>query len=395
MIFNELLYPLFLLFSVPVFFLIPLSWRAGWLFLTGVVFYGYYADFFLLLFGLEALLIFWLMRRFQSRKEAMVLAIVLSVLILGYFKYRNMALLSWHHLSQGWAPSGSLPELQHLILPLAISFFTFEFIHYAVDHHKGSLPKHTLLDFMAFIMFFPTLIAGPIKRFQDFMPQLRSARFSWDDLQQGSLRILIGSAKKIIVADSMDFWIQPLQSQDGILQADPGTLWIALLAYSLKIYLDFSGYSDIAIGSARLFGLKVPENFNFPYLRGNIALFWRNWHISLTDWITTYVFIPLGGSRTHYAGVVRNLLIAMAVSGLWHGAAWHFVCWGLYHGVLLSLHRLYRERLKPRLKWLEALPRLYQVMCTLLTFVLVTVGWGLFIMPLSRFVTLLPKLVGL
>lgn len=394
MIFNEALYPLFLVVAVAVFFWVPVSWRAGWLFVSGLVFYGYYADFFLLLFALEALAVFWLMKHYRERRQVFVLAVVLCTLILGYYKYRNMAILSWHQLSCGFGCQ-DLPQLEYLLLPLAISFFTFEFIHYLADAHQGKIERHSLIEFMAFIMFFPTMIAGPIKRFQGFVPQIQNARFAWGHLQAGSTRILIGSAKKIMVADSMDLWIQPLLSQQSVSQSSPGVLAVALLAYSLKIYLDFSGYSDIAIGSARLFGIEVPENFNWPYLRANIALFWRNWHISLTQWITDYVFIPLGGSRAGHWLTVRNLLIAMAVSGIWHGAAWHFVFWGLYHGLLLAIQRTYREYIKPHLPWLERWPRTYQASMTLLTFVLVTIGWGLFIMPLPRFGLLLQRLVGL
>lgn len=399
MIFNELLYPLVLLISVSVFFVLPISWRGAWICLTGMAFYGYYAEAFLLLFALEGLLIFALVRRFHQRRDLTALAVLLAVALLGYFKYRNMLLMTWHSFQQagfsglmGQADSTALPELPQLILPLAISFFTFEFIQYAVDSHRKDMPEHSFVDFMAFLMFFPTLIAGPIKRFQDFVPQMASARFSWLQIQQGSSRILIGLAKKMIIADSLDPWVQPLLSSEAILQASPTQLGVALLAYAIKIYLDFSGYSDIAIGSARLFGIAIPENFDHPYLRPNIALFWRHWHMSLTHWITTYVFIPLGGSRAAMGRVLLNLMIAMGVSGLWHGAAWHFVFWGLYHGLLLGLHRLYKTYLKPRLLGLTRWPRLYTLACTLLTFGLVTLGWGLFIMPLPRFGLLLQQL---
>jgi alginate O-acetyltransferase complex protein AlgI len=166
------------------------------------------------------------------------------------------------------------------------------------------------------------------------------------------------------------------------------------LAYSLKIYTDFSGYSDIAIGSARLFGIVVPENFNWPYLRRNIAEFWRHWHISLSSWITDYVYISLGGSRVKFPRLLLNLLLAMGVSGIWHGAEWHFLVWGLYHGAMLVIHRVFKDKVAPRLPWLEQLRWVTTPLFTLLTFVLVTLGWGLFIMPVGRFMGLLPKLVG-
>lgn len=390
MIFNEALYPLFLLISAAVFYVIPTKWRASWLFASGLAFYAYYADIFVLLFGAEALAVWWLMKRWRTRRDAFVLGILATVLILGYYKYRNMALLTWAQIQQVWHTQ-ALPPVESLILPLAISFFTFEFIHYLVDMHQDKVEKHSLTEFMAFVMFFPTMIAGPIKRFQGFVPQILSARFRWDNLATGMQRIVIGSAKKIIVADSMDLWVAPLQG--GAMSGyDPATLWVALFCYSIKIYADFSGYSDIAIGSARLFGIVVPENFSWPYLRPNIALFWRHWHISLTSWITDYVFKPLGGSRVALGRALLNTLIAMAVSGIWHGAAWHFVIWGLYHGSLLSLHRIWREKIKPRVPWVEKFPKLYTGLCTALTFFLVTLGWGLFIMPVSRYLQLLARL---
>lgn len=390
MIFNEALYPLFLLISVAVFYLIPVRWRASWLFASGLAFYAYYADIFVLLFGVEALAVWWLMKRWRTRRDVFVLGILATVLILGYYKYRNMALLSWAQIQQLWNTQ-ALPPVESLILPLAISFFTFEFIHYLVDMHQDKVEKHSLTEFMAFVMFFPTMIAGPIKRFQGFVPQILSARFRWDNLATGMQRIVVGSAKKIIIADSMDLWIAPLQG-GALASYDPATLWVALFCYSIKIYVDFSGYSDIAIGSARLFGIIVPENFNWPYLRPNIALFWRHWHISLTSWITDYVFKPLGGSRVAFGRALLNTLIAMAVSGIWHGAAWHFVVWGLYHGSLLSLHRIWREKIKPRVPWVERFPKIYTGLCTALTFFLVTLGWGLFIMPVSRYLQLLTRL---
>ncbi|MGV3525209.1 MAG: MBOAT family O-acyltransferase [Candidatus Sericytochromatia bacterium] len=394
MIFNEALYPLFLLIAVPVFFAVPLRWRASWITLTGLAFYAYYADAFLLLFGAEALVVYALMQRWRTRRDALWLGIVLSVGVLVYYKYRNLALLSWAGLQQLGGQSHGIPTVEHLILPLAISFFTFEFIHYLVDSHQGKIEPHRLSDYLAFIVFFPTMIAGPIKRFQDFVPKLNAARFSWQHVSAGSWRILIGAAKKIIIADSLDPWIQPLLSGD--LQQQPaGVLWVALLAYSVKIYVDFSGYSDMAIGSARLFGIVVPENFNWPYLQANIGQFWRHWHISLTSWITDYVFKPLGGSRVGLPRTLLNTLIAMGVSGIWHGAAWHFLVWGLYHGVLLGLNRLWRTFAVPHLPVLTRFPRSYRVVSTLLTFVCVTLGWGLFILPVSRFLTLLQRLVGL
>lgn len=394
MIFNEALYPIFLALSAGVFHLIPKHWRAWWLFATGLVFYAYYSDLFVWLFVAEAVVIYLVMGRYKRNLGAFLACLLGSIAVLGYFKYKNMILIGAFTLWDRFQ-GGGIPAFEALIFPLAISFFTFEFIHYLVDYRQGKLPPHGFKEFLAFIMFFPTMVAGPIKRFQDFVPKIERATFSWDDLHQGIWRILIGMAKKIVVADSMDLWIQPLLSGQMLAGATPGELWLALLAYSVKIYLDFSGYSDIAIGSARLFGIRVPENFNWPYLQANITQFWRHWHISLTSWITDYVFIPLGGSRGGRSRAIANTLIAMGASGIWHGAAWHFMVWGLYHGALLSLYRLFKDLVKPRMPWWERHAAVTRPVSILVTFVLVTLGWGLFIMPVERFGQMLPRLVGL
>ncbi|MGE3724756.1 MAG: MBOAT family protein [Candidatus Sericytochromatia bacterium] len=393
MIFNEALYGVFLLLSVLGFFAVPLVWRGGWLALTGFVFYAWYGGPFVWLFLIEAAVVYFAIRRFRQDKRIFALLLLVTVSLLVGFKYRNLLLGSWFELRH-LATGSSIPTLERFVFPLAISFFSFEFIHYLVDVYKGKIGPHRFRDYLAFILFFPTMVAGPIKRFQDFVPKLSTARFDWEHLRIGLLRICIGLGKKMIIADSLDLWIQPLMSENAANAASGLTLWIALLAYSLKIYTDFSGYSDIAIGSARLFGIVVPENFNWPYLRRNIAEFWRHWHISLSSWITDYVYISLGGSRVKFPRLLLNLVLAMGVSGIWHGAEWHFLVWGLYHGAMLAIHRVFKDKIAPRLPWLEQLRWATTPLFTLLTFVLVTLGWGLFIMPVGRFMGLLPKLVG-
>jgi alginate O-acetyltransferase complex protein AlgI len=393
MIFNEALYGVFLLLSVLGFFLLPLAWRSGWLALTGFVFYAWYGGSFVWLFVIEALIVFFAIRRFREDKRVFLLLLLLTVGLLIGFKYRNLLLSSWfelnHHLS-----GRTVPTLERFVFPLAISFFSFEFIHYLVDVYKGKIGSHRFRDYLAFILFFPTMVAGPIKRFQDFVPKLEAARFDWEHIRVGLVRICVGMAKKMVIADSLDLWVQPLLSQNAASSASSLTLWVALFAYSIKIYTDFSGYSDIAIGSARLFGIVVPENFNWPYLRRNIAEFWRNWHISLSSWITDYVYISLGGSRVRFSRLLLNLILALGVSGIWHGAEWHFLVWGLYHGLMLAIHRIFKDKIVPHLPWLQKTKPVTDPLFTVLTFVLVTLGWGLFIMPVGRFIGLLPRLIG-
>jgi alginate O-acetyltransferase complex protein AlgI len=392
-IFNEALYALILAISAAVFHVLPPAGRPWWLFAVGTAFYAYYANAFVWLLLAETLVIYGCARYLPRFRVFYAAGLSLAIGLLAFFKYRAM-LLGGLLAILPTSTAGGLPDPGRLVVPLAISFFTFEFVHYLVDWRRGLIKSHTLGEFLAFVMFFPTMVAGPIKRFQDFVPKLAAARFAWADVWAGGGRIILGTAKKTIVADSMDLWVLPLQSLTGIETAPAGTLWVALLGYAIKIYADFSGYSDMAIGSARLFGIRVPENFDYPYLQPNIAQFWRHWHISLSQWITDYVYIGLGGSRQGFSRTLLNVVLAMTVSGIWHGAEWHFLVWGLYHGLLLAGHRLWRDRLRPRLPACPMPAWLGRGLATGLTFGCVTLGWALFIMPVAHVGCLLPRLVG-
>jgi alginate O-acetyltransferase complex protein AlgI len=301
-----------------------------------------------------------------------------AVLALFAFKY-------WNFFTAGapglhWAGA---------FLPLGISFFTFEFIHYAVDRHRGKAEQGSWGEYLSFILFFPTMVAGPIKRFQDWLETLRHpSQELGKDWLHGMTRILAGLAKKLAVADLLTAWTDHLNAGD-VAVAPRGTLLLWVFAYGIKIYADFSAYSDIAIGSARLFGLKVKENFDWPYFRSNISEFWTHWHISLYRWLVDYVFIPLGGSRVGLPMICRNILITMLVSGLWHGASWNFLAWGAYHGVLLVGHRLWRVlRPVPSEAWLS------KAGSVLLTYVLVNVGWAFFAMDLDTALLWLRRVCG-
>jgi len=264
-------------------------------------------------------------------------------------------------------------------LPIGISFFTFEFIHYAVDRSQGKVEAGTLSEYMSFILYFPTMVAGPIKRYQDFLPKIRNpdlvALTNW---RVGCTRILAGLVKKFAIADVMTAFTGHLNQPD-IAVAPRWALLIWLLAYGIKIYFDFSGYSDIAIGSARLFGIKVPENFDWPYFRSNITSFWRHWHISLSRWLTDYVFIPLGGSHVPAGRVYANLLVTMLVSGIWHGAGLNFLVWGAWHGLLLVCHRIWINWRGPAS---PDRPFYRTALCCAGTFVWVNLGWAFFCMDL-------------
>jgi alginate O-acetyltransferase complex protein AlgI len=403
-IFGEALYFVGLAVVVVVFRFGP-RWLRPWLiFVAGLAFYTYYAGHFWLLILGEALLVYVLgrvMRRPRFGLPAFALGLAGTIGALAYFKYSR---LLGPILGQALGShSGTLPTFQDIAVPLAISFFTFEFIHYVVDIRRGTIERHGIGDFLAFAMFAPTMVAGPIKRFQQFSPQVKAVRADAADVSAGITRIMIGLAKKMVLADTFALWLGPLGSSSALNQASKFQIASALVAYSLHIYFDFSGYSDIAIGSARLFGISVPENFAWPYLRSSIRSFWRHWHMSLTRWVTDYVYIPLGGNRRGLALTCLNLMAAFTIVGIWHGAAWHFAAWGAFNGLLLVLHRLWTELgRKPLLAAVPALSRgavgklLHyggSAAGGLLTFSLVTLGWGLFVMPYDRFLQMLGRLL--
>jgi alginate O-acetyltransferase complex protein AlgI len=330
------------------------------------------------------LIFFWecFVSRFYNRGAFIcIFGVLQSILFLIIFKYWNYltGLLWIESINNPWHWSGAF-------LPLGISFFTFEFIHYAVDRYRGKTSAGMAGEYLAFIMFFPTLVAGPIKRYEDFLPKLRAADATAIDLQTGITRILIGLAKKFAVADLLTALTNHLNAAD-IAIADRRVLPIWLLAYGFKIYFDFAGYSDIAIGSARLFGIKVPENFDWPYFRSNIAQFWRYWHISLSRWLLDYVFIPLGGSRVARYRICTNLIVTMFVSGVWHGAGSNFVVWGLWHGMLLAGHRIWRD-----LRGTPTPSALSPIIGCVLTFSLVNLGWVFFCMDLPTARSFLQRL---
>lgn len=301
------------------------------------------------------------------------LGIVQTVLFLVVFKYRNfLSGLVWP------VPAHNPLYWRNAFLPLGISFFTFEFIHYARDRYLGKTETGTVGEYMAFILFFPTMVAGPIKRYQDFLPKIREISVDWVlDTQRGVTRILAGLAKKFAIADLLTAYTNHLNVHD-IALADRPHLLLWLFAYGVKIYVDFSSYSDIAIGSARLFGIKVPENFDWPYLETNITDFWRHWHISLSTWLMDYVYIPLGGSRVSLPHVYMNLLVTMFISGLWHGAGMNFIVWGVLHGLMLAVHRWYRRR--PG--YVPSQVPAARLTAWVVTFVTVNLAWAFFCMDI-------------
>lgn len=268
----------------------------------------------------------------------------------------------------------------HLILPVGISFYTFQALSYTIDVYKRKIePTHDVVAFFAFISFFPQLVAGPIERATNLLPQFQQKRqFKYETAADGLKQILWGLFKKMIIADNCALAVNPIWenygSQNGV------DLLIGAFLFTFQIYCDFSGYSDIAIGSAKLFGIKLMRNFNVPYFSRDIAEFWRRWHISLTTWFRDYIYIPLGGSRCSKLKVARNTMIIFLVSGLWHGANWTFVAWGAYHALLFfplffaGKNRKYTDSVAQD----RLLPSLKEFLQMLTTFIFALIGWIIF-----------------
>ena len=321
-------------------------------------------------------------RLYKPGSKWCLVGVIQAILILIVFKY-------WNFFTGLLFPKANPLHWNGAFLPLGISFFTFEFIHYAVDRYRGTAVAGRLREYMAFILYFPTMVAGPIKRYQSFAAALQGPTTDWElDWNRGVTRILMGLVKKFAFADLLTAFTDHLNIQD-IEQADRAILPIWLLAFGLKIYFDFSAYSDIAIGSARLFGITIPENFDWPYLRTNITDFWRSWHMSLYRWLVDYVFIPLGGSRVPLPAVYRNVILTMLISGLWHGAAVNFLLWGLWHGILLAIHRFWTSFRPPT----DEQPSKIGLACGwALTFGSVNLGWAFFCMDTQAAVFFLKRL---
>ncbi|HSI10821.1 MAG TPA: MBOAT family O-acyltransferase [Chthoniobacter sp.] len=268
--------------------------------------------------------------------------------------------------------------------PLAISFFTFEFVHYLYDVRKGRMRITSPVDFALFTIFFPSLVAGPIKRCGDFLPALHRgvAAVATADVAIGLSRVAIGFAKKVLISDNLAAVINyyaPHFTQHSL-----GTRWLLFAAIAFRILLDFSGYSDIAIGLARMFGITLPENFRWPYLASSLQEFWQRWHISLSTWIRDYIYIPLGGSRHGVGRKIANGFIVFALCGLWHGAAWNFIVWGVFHGAGLAICGNYRLLLGGAGAQIGAFFDRFQPLSWALTTGYVWLGWLLFFYPLPQ-----------
>jgi len=343
MIFSSIDFLLFFTGLIAALWLSPKRFHAWVLLLSSYAFYAVWdVRFLLLLFfvswvGYTCALVIERNHQYnQKNNSALWLGIFSMLLVLGYFKYANF------FMDNVTALLGIQSEHLNIILPVGLSFFTFQVISYLVDVWRGDIRACTSKkEFFLYVAFFPQLVAGPIVRAKDFLPQLQQhVGVNWDYIYLGAQIFTLGFIQKVFIADRLAMFCDPVFSMPTLY--DVATLWLALLGYAAQIFCDFSGYSHMAIGIALVLGFKLPENFRMPYLATSIADFWLRWHISLSSWLRDYLYIPLGGSRVAPAQVYVNLMITMLLGGLWHGASWNFVLWGAMHGLALCVHRVWK-----------------------------------------------------
>jgi alginate O-acetyltransferase complex protein AlgI len=367
--------------------------RKLWLLVASYVFYAFWDPRFPILLVVSTLVNFWAgaaMHRSRApghRKRLLWVSLVANLGLLGFFKYYHFFVDSVGFVLSRWgsgaSPAGVSPL--DILLPIGISFYTFTNISYSVDIYRGKQdPAESLGDFGLFVAFFPKLVAGPIVRATDFLPQLKKAvRVTPANVWAGSQIFIVGLYKKLMVADAVAPFVNTVYASPEYFSSS--TVWLAVMAYALQVYCDFSGYSDMAIGCARILGFHFDRNFYMPYLSSNIQEFWRRWHISLSDWLRDYLYIPLGGNRKGRFRTYLNVMITMLLGGLWHGASWNFVIWGGAHGLALAIHRWWsglpaiRERAaRSKAKRATSSGIVSRILSTAVTFAFVTLIWVLF-----------------
>lgn len=361
---------MFLPLTLAVYYAVPFAFKNTVLFLTGLLFYAWGEPVYVLIMLLSTAIDYCagrLMDRFDSnkniRKATLLVSVVMNLSLLGIFKYGSFFIGSVNGIFGSAIPDPGLP------LPIGISFFTFQSMSYTIDLYRRNIKvQKNFIDFAAFVTMFPQIVAGPIVRYEDVSAQLACRRIDLKSMSDGITRFVCGMCKKVLIANSIGALWTDVKAQDYA-SMPAATAWLGIAAFTLQIYFDFSGYSDMAIGLGKMLGFDFPENFRYPYNSKSIAEFWRRWHITLGDWFKSYVYFPLGGSRGSTAATIRNTLIVWLLTGLWHGASWNFILWGLYYGVLIILEKFVFRRL------LERTPSAIRHILTMLA---VVFGWVIF-----------------
>lgn len=370
MVFSSLVFMFaYLPITLLAYYLVPRQGRNIFLFIVNLIFYGWGEPRLVLLMVFNIFFNYiggWLVDKYRAdakkKKLFLILTCVLDIGILAVFKYTGMITETLNML-----PFLNIPELQ-ISLPIGISFYTFQTMSYVIDVYRDDAPvSKNFINFGTYVALFPQLIAGPIVRYRDVAEQLVNRRETLEMFTRGVKLFMVGLAKKVIIANTMGTLttnIFATTDENGVV----GT-WVGIIAYAFQIYFDFSGYSDMACGLGNMMGFEFLKNFNYPYIAKSITDFWRRWHISLSTWFKEYVYIPLGGNRKGVKRQILNLLIVWGLTGLWHGAAYNFVLWGLYYGLLLILEKFVLKKI------LDRLPSFVQHIYTLF---IIIIGWGLF-----------------
>ena len=376
MVFNSVVFLFcFLPLALLVYYLVPGKGKNAVLLLESLIFYCWtgitWLPLIAVLIAVNYLAGLFLGRRKGGGRElVLVLAVVVSAAALIFFKYTNFLIDTLNQIA-----GLGLSSLSFLsVLPLGISYYIFKLISYVADvYTRKTEPEKNLIDFSAYVLFFPQLIVGPIVRYRDMAQTLHTGkgRCTLQKAEDGAVQFVFGLAKKVILADSIGMLWQDIIAPDGgvgLANASTPLAWLGILAYSLQLYFDFAGYSEMSNGLSRMMGFECPANFNLPYMATSITDFWRRWHISLSMWFRDYVYIPLGGNRCSKGRQILNMLVVWALTGFWHGANWNFLCWGLYYFVLLVIEKyLLRGVLQKGRGW----QRVY-------TLFFVVLGWGIF-----------------
>lgn len=370
MVFSSLYFLfVFLPLAFLLYFITPVKYRNYTLLVESLFFYSFGEGKLVILLMFSSVFNYYVAKWIlKERKKGILLSLVVNLGILFCFKYLNFTLnnIIWMFgLLHIYCP---IPVL-NIILPIGISFYTFQALSYCIDVYYGKVePSQKYINFATYLCMFPQLVAGPIVRYSDIEKQMGNRSANMDRIASGVERFIIGLGKKVLIANTMatvadDIFAMQVDELSSLIA------WIGILAYTLQIFFDFSGYSDMAIGLGRIFGFEFLENFNYPYIAKSIKDFWRRWHISMSSWFKDYVYIPLGGNRLGNMRTYINLTIVFIVTGLWHGASWHFLVWGLFHGFFLVLERIGLGKL------LEKVPLALQHLYTLLV---VMIGWVFF-----------------
>lgn len=379
MVFSSLTFLyLFLPFVLVFYYIMPRQLRNLFILITGLFFYAWGEPIYVFIMIASTLIDYFaglVIYKFGgnkiTRRLALIVSVVMNLSLLGFFKYSNFIVENINNL---FHTSFGAPTA---LLPIGISFFTFQSMSYTIDLYRGNIEvQKNPITFAAFVTLFPQIVAGPIVRYEDVAAELKERHLDLDTIWHGILRFCAGIGKKVLIANNIGTLWDSVKVMD-INTVPVATAWLGIAAYTLQIYFDFSGYSDMAIGLGEMLGFHFPENFNYPYMSKSISEFWRRWHMTLSEWFKSYVYFPLGGSRKGFGRTIFNTAVVWLLTGIWHGASWNFITWGVMYGILIIIEKLVITLLKKKNKEyiLDKIPGFIKHIYAML---FVMLGWVLF-----------------